>query len=240
VADQPWVKLTNAAGTVDKTARIGVDVDWAAVPAGAGPAHLTITGPDGQVATVDVPVRHGEARGAPVHGYVGTAGVVAVEAEHYARAFAPSGRAWLRVPGLGRTLSGMTTQPSTAAPAALADAMRLEYDVWLPEPGKVTVQATLAPTLKFQPGAGLHYAVSIDDEAPQTVAIHADASSRHWEKIVSDGVAQFETGHAVGTAGRHVLKFWALDPGVVLQRLVIDAGGLKPSYLGPPESPFVP
>jgi hypothetical protein len=36
-----------------------------------------------------------------------------------------------------------------------------------------------------------------------------------------------------------VLKFWVLEPGVVLHKLVIDAGGLKPSYLGPPESGYV-
>ncbi|GAA4667459.1 hypothetical protein GCM10025794_19840 [Massilia kyonggiensis] len=144
----------------------------------------------------------------------------------------------MRVPGLGRTLSGMTTLPVDAPALQPADGMRLEYDVFLFEPGKVNVQATLAPTLKFRPGPGFRYAVSIDDEPPRIVDVHADESLQHWERIVTDGVAQFTTAHEVKAAGRHTLKFWALDPGLVLQRVVIDAGGLKPSYLGPQESPL--
>jgi hypothetical protein len=238
-ADQPWIVLSETAGTTDKSKRITVDVRWDQVPAGATGGRVLVTGPDGKTATVDVPLRHADQRNAGVSGFVETGGTVAIEAEHYSRAFAPNGREWLRVPGLGRTLSGMTTLPVDAPALSPADGMHLEYDVVLFEPGKVNVQATLAPTLKFRPGPGFRYAVAIDDEAPQIVDVHADASLKHWERIVSDGVAQFTTAHAVNAAGRHTLKFWALDPGLVLQRVVIDAGGLKPSYLGPQESPRI-
>ena len=42
--------------------------------------------------------------------------------------------------------------------------------------------------------------------------------------------------HTLARPGAHVLKFWAVDPGVVLQKLVISAGDLPQTYLGPPES----
>ena len=242
--DQPWVRLSARAGTVGEASqRIDVDVDWDRVPPGATQARILVDGADGKQARVTLLLQHTDSRRADLHGFTGfveSGGVVAIEAEHTARALAPAGRAWLRVPGLGATLSGMTTLPSEAAPVALGDAMRLEYDVYLVEPGAVKVEATLSPTLKFRPGAGLRYAVSFDDAAPVVVDAHADGSQKHWETIVSDGVARFTSNHVLAAPGRHVLKFWALDPGLVLQRIVVDAGGLQPSYLGPPESPRLP
>jgi hypothetical protein len=35
------------------------------------------------------------------------------------------------------------------------------------------------------------------------------------------------------------VKYWMVTPGLVLERVIIDAGGVRPSYLGPPESPRV-
>jgi hypothetical protein len=109
--------------------------------------------------------------------------------------------------------------------------------MWLLDSGTVTVRAYLSPTLNFSgAGHGLRYAMSIDDEAPQMVNVSADSSLRAWEQSVADNILIGSTRHQLATPGEHVLKFWLVDPGVVLQKIVVDAGGVRPSYLGPPES----
>ena len=45
------------------------------------------------------------------------------------------------------------------------------------------------------------------------------------------------TAHHVSAAGVHGVKVWMVDPGVVLQKLIVHQGPVPPSYLGPPEAP---
>ncbi|MFC5458724.1 hypothetical protein [Massilia niabensis] len=238
-ADQPWVTISHPSGTVKRDQRVMVNVRWAEVPAGAESATLTVTGPKGAKAQVKVPLA--KLRSAEKGAFVETDGMVSIEAASHARAVAPTGRRWLLVPDHGRTGSGMTTLPVDApALAPGRDGMRLEYRMQLATAGKVQVQTILAPTLKFQPGKGFRFAVSIDDETPQIVNVHADESEQHWSKIVSDGAAVFTTTHTIDKPGAKTLKVWAIDPGLVVQKMVVNLGGLKPTYLGPPESPRAP
>src|SRR5262249_15674858 len=117
-----------------------------------------------------------------------------------------------------------------------ADGMRLEYSVYLFSAEPLSVDAYLAPTLKFLPGAGLRYAVSFDDEVPQVVNVHANETQAVWERSVKDAVRVGTSKHVLERPGPHVLKFWVVDPGLVLEKIVVNAGGVRPSYLGPPES----
>jgi hypothetical protein len=233
-ASAPWITLDKPAGKVARGQRVMVNARWAEVPEGVQSATLTIAGAGGKT-TVTVPLRK-PAGAAELKGFIETGGVVAIEAEHYTQAIAAGQRTWQRIPDHGRTLSGMTVLP-VDAPADEQPRMRLEYAMQLFSAGKVEVQATLAPTQKFQPGEGLRYAVSFDDEAPQIINIHADASEKAWERTVSDGVTVLTSRHQIDKAGKHTLKFWVVDSGLVLQKLVVNAGGQRPSYLGPPESP---
>jgi hypothetical protein len=234
-ASEPWITLDKPKGKVQREQRVIVNARWADVPDGVGHATLTVSGPNNSKTTLKVPLRK-PAGNATLKGFIETQGVVAMEAEHYTRAVPAEGREWLRIPDHGRTLSGMTSLP-VDAPADEKPRMRLEYEMNLFSAGKVEVQVTLAPTQKFKPDDGLRYAVSFDDEAPQIVNIHTDSSEKAWERTVSDGATVLTSKHSIAAAGKHTLKFWVVDSGLVLQKLVVNAGGQRNSYLGPPESP---
>ncbi|HLR38568.1 MAG TPA: hypothetical protein VK084_11005, partial [Chitinophagaceae bacterium] len=83
---------------------------------------------------------------------------------------------------------------------------------------------------------GLRFAVSIDEHSPQIVSMVQKENQKEWVKHVSDNINIQKTTLWIATPGIHTLKFWRVDPGVVLQKIVMDFGGLKSSYLGPPES----
>jgi hypothetical protein len=53
---------------------------------------------------------------------------------------------------------------------------------------------------------------------------------------VANNIIIKTTSHYIFQPGKHTIKYWMVDPGVVLQKLVVDFGTLKASYLGPQET----
>ena len=162
-------------------------------------------------------------------------GYVSMEAEHYSRLQNGQTIAWKIIPDLGRTLSGMTTFPVTATPAP-NDSVFLEYDMQLQSEGKCQLTVFLSPTLNFNANVGLRYAVSFDGGKEQIVNFNGTYRGElgQWQ---AEAIIKATTEHEL-SGGKHVLRFRVLDPGIVLQKIVLDTGGLKPSYLGAPESEF--
>lgn len=238
-AAEPWVRVQPAQLTVQQEARVAISVDWTHAPIGTRQVPITVRGPNGRSVVVQAPVFNPAApRPENVSGFVQGNGVVAIEAEHTSRVFASQGVSWRVIPGLGRTLSAIRAEPVTAPSMAIgARSPRLEYDVTLFDSGSVKVHVQLSPTLNaLGSPTGVRYGISFDDEVPQVVNVTADTSNVAWEKQVADNIRDVVTTHTLTRSGRHVLKFWYVDPGVVLQRLVVEVGDMPPTYLGPPES----
>ena len=237
-AGERWLIVSPSHGTVDKEMRLSVSVDWTRAPAGERRVPITIAGPHDSRVTIDAPIFNPSApRRDSVVGFVEGNGFVSMDAEHFTHAVAHDGVSWISVPDLGRTGSAMEATPITAASQAPGAAARLEYSAFLFDSGTVNVHAYLSPTLNFTNArTGLRYAVSFDDQPPRIIDAQADTSARAWEKSVADDIVVSISTHTLAAPGEHVLKFWMVDPGIVVQKLVIESRPLPPSYLGPPES----
>jgi Glycosyl hydrolase family 115/Gylcosyl hydrolase family 115 C-terminal domain len=236
-ASQPWIVLSANHGTVGSDQRLRVSVDWRKAPKGSGSGTVTVTGAGSNSVAVTVRTFNPEhPRKIALQGFVEADGHVSIEAGHYTRKTDTVSARWDEIADYGRTLSSMTIFPMTALGATPPDAPCLEYKMYLFNPGTVQVEAILAPTLNFVPGRGLRYAIAFDDQPPQIVDALAQNSQTDWETSVKDSVRKSQSKHTLTASGYHTLKIWMVDPGVVLQKIVANTGGLKPSYLGPPES----
>ncbi|MGD0206566.1 MAG: glycosyl hydrolase 115 family protein [Verrucomicrobiota bacterium] len=242
-ASDPWIVLSENKGALEKDKRLWVSVDWSKVPRGAASGTVTLAGTGVNVTVKVNAFNPTEVTRDSLQGFAEGEGFVSIEAEHYTKKTDTGANRWIKIDDYGRTLSGMRAEAPVDAPSAIPgkDSPGLEYQMYLFSTGKVDVAAIMAPTLNFVPGRGLQYAVSFDDEAPQVVTLvpqkySAQNGNRDWEKSVEDNARYGHTSHTLMKPGYHTLKFWMVDPGIVLQKLVVDLGGVKPSYLGPPES----
>ncbi len=240
---ETWLKVSLKNGTVDKQIRLWVSVDWNKAPHGNNNVPVEISGPGNSSITVIAPVDN-PALPKPdkVNGFVESNGYISIEASHYSKAVNKAPVKWVCIPNLGRTLSAVTPFPVTAQEQTPGgNGPHLEYKVYLFSAGKVKVSAYFSPTLKFH-NKVLRYAVSFDNGKPQEIDMnpnpnYADLNKDPmWNKWVADNINIESSEFDISKPGEHTLKFWMVDPGIDLQKIVIDAGGVKQSYLGPPES----
>jgi hypothetical protein len=232
---QPWVQLDLTSGAFATEQRLWVSIDWSRAPTGDDlSANIEVTSNAGNKSiTVPVFKPAAPARDA-VTGFVESHGCVSMEGEHFTRKHDRGGAAWEVIKGLGRSGDSVAVLPPTVAsrtePAEiLSSSPSLDYDIYLFHSGEARLDIDCLPTKPVAPDRGVRLAVSLDGAAPQILTGKGGDVLANLRRLTT-------TVRIIASPGRHTLTVWMVDPGVVLDKLVLDFNPPKDSYLGPPES----
>lgn len=150
----------------------------------------------------------------------------------------------------GRTGSGVGLVPYGIEKLELEEAPALEYNVYLYTNTTANVTLYLSPSHNylgdFNP---LEYAVALypssGEAEPKRVTPVGETDGgdmpAQWDDSVADAVWGLRSdvttsSFEVEKEGEYTLRIWTLLPSIIVQKIVVDLGGLRPSYLGPPES----
>jgi hypothetical protein len=234
----PWIRVSSTQGTVERDKVLEVSIDWDKAPVGEALGHVLVTGTGWGGAHVQVQAIKPESHLArQARGFLEADGYISIEAGNFDRQEVRKGYRWQVIPEHGRTESSISAYPITdESTTNLAEASYVEYDVYFFTAGEVTIHSHFAPTLNISPYRGLRYGIGFTGDEPQIVDVLADLSQQAWERSVLDNIRTASSTHTIAEPGLHRLRIYRVDPAATLQKIVIDTGGLQPSYLGPPQS----
>ncbi|MFA5292443.1 MAG: glycosyl hydrolase 115 family protein [Phycisphaerae bacterium] len=240
VPDQKWIKLSRSEGDVATEERIFVSIDWSAVPKQENLRGAIRIQGAGSEETVFVncfnpasPAKE-ELKGT----FVENDGVISIYAANYSRKVESNGISWATINGLGVTGKSVTMLPVTASPISprSEQSPHLEYDIYIYNSGIVEIHSFVLPVFAINNFRGTFYGVSIDQEPCQGIDIGHAANSTQWAENVRRNVSENITKHYIDKPGKHTLKLWMIDTGMVFDKIIIDLGGLKRSCIGPEQT----
>ncbi len=250
-ASAPWIIVSKNAGETPTEDRIMVAVDWTKVPAGEenllGTIEITANSTKKQV-LVSAFNPASPAR-AEIGGlYVEDNGCVSIPAIGFHRKKENDRIKMRTVNNLGyedKCVQLGNPIQRASSPTNL-DSPCLEYDFYTFHAGPVDVYSYALPTFPLfeDPDFSGHettnihtrFGLRIDDGAILTPTSSSFEYAKDWYESVLRNCAIRKTTLYIDKPGRHTLRVICGTPGVVLQKFVLDFGGMKRSYMGPPST----
>lgn len=184
----------------------------------------------------------------PAGTFVERDGIVAVEAGHFVEHIPYGEYHFKELTHYGKTGSAMKIYPTTANFDEIGEAPCLTYRVYVKEAGEYSLRVVTAPGNNLEHGRTMRYAVRVADGEvavgdtilAEDYRIGGGPNRPHtWTEGVLDNCHYGVTTHRLD-AGVNEIRFYGVEAGLALQRLVLYRNGLPDSYLGPEESPRVP
>ncbi len=226
-----FLKLSTNEITITDQHRFELSIDWNKTPKGKNTTSVKFTASTGQVMEVYIKTLNPEITIQTPH--IMNNGCVAFEATDYDVKEEKYPIQWKIIPNLGKTGSAITTYPSNQPASSLDNnAPYLEYRFHAFDTGWVNIHVFLSPTLDFLNQGGLRFGLALNNDEYFEINMHTQAITRNWDHWVGNNIIETQSKHYIASAGENTLRFYRIDDGVILQRIIIANKPLPYSYLG--------
>ncbi|KAE8409982.1 hypothetical protein BDV37DRAFT_277629 [Aspergillus pseudonomiae] len=241
-----YVTVSNNEGSLSASrntsdARSMITVDWNSVSPGLSYVELTVRSSKTSVATLILPLNKTTVP-STFTGFVESNGVISIEASHYNIAETSNDVSYVNIPHYGRTISAVKPWPVTIGTQDPSTGPALRYSLFTTtSSASARLIVSLGASHNHDPTRWIQFAYSLDGATPVTVrpvsSVLLYKEEQAWATaVMENGWTSVIELDGVVVVGEHELALWLLEPGVVLQKVVVDMGGYAASALGPPES----
>lgn len=242
-----WIKVNKTQGKSETEDRIWVSIDWNKAPKGdrvSGNIEIT-AGNEKENVLVSVfnPTSPSlsEVKGI----YMEDNGYISINAAGYHRKNENEDIKMRHIHNLGYENESVQLGDPTAPmqKTSVSTVPCLEYDFYAFQHGSVDVYTYTLPTFPITPDSGYSgheatnvetkYGVCLDDGPVMNPTTSAFEYTQAWYENVLKNCSVKKTTLHLNAPGKHTVKILCGNPGTVLQKIVLDFGGMKRSYMGP-------
>lgn len=238
VTPNNWIKLSKKTGETLLQERIYVSVDWSKAPVSNDVVGEIQIETGNKTETVYLPLFNPEYPTVKdLQGmYVEDNGCISINAGKFHRKKETDQVKIRSVKGLGYENDcvqlGEATQPRPSM-WFTNKSPQVEYDFYAFNGGNATVYVYALPLFPIDTKHDTRYGIMVDDGMVHWATVSSKEYSGEWRRNVFRNSSIATININIGKPGKHVFKLICGDPGMIIQKVVIDFGGMKRSYLGP-------
>ncbi|HEX8462939.1 MAG TPA: glycosyl hydrolase 115 family protein, partial [Segetibacter sp.] len=241
---QNWISLSQTKGTLqpvfgNNQVRLWVSIDWKKIAAKGEVKGVIIFTGGGKTFSVNVTADNTKEEDLLNYkGFVENNGLISIHASNFTRQTAAKETKWQIIEDLGHTgkvIEALPLKTNTSIDLVnseidKANTSFVEYDFYNTTAATPGVKLFALPTHPLNKNFSVRCAVSIDEVALQIVNFKTTGRSEEWKQNVLSNDAIKKIQFPLLQKGKHRLKIYAIDPGVILDRITIDFGGLEKGY----------
>jgi hypothetical protein len=238
----PWISISQTSGKLapsgDKSQqRLWVNIDWTKAPKNKDLSAQLSFSAAGKTVVIPISSKNDKVS-LPANGFIEHQGYVSIYAKNYTGITAGKEQHWAELTGMGLTGKSMESLP-LKSPSALKAVYTeteikaqpsLTYDFFSRSSAPAEFKFFTIPTFPLNKNTEMRYAVRIDDGPATLLNFRTIGRSEEWKQNVLSNTAVRSVKLPELKAGKHQVRIYMIDPGVIVDRILIDLGGLQPHY----------